>query len=84
MSYRVCNLIVDLCRCVYGRYVVVMSLPVRANFSNTVKTHVKERALWGFRLMLFLYILAGDNTPTINIVSQRRNVEMAKWTASSP
>ena len=37
----------------YGRYVVIMSLPVSANFSDTVKTHIKEHMLRGFRLMLF-------------------------------
>ena len=28
----------------------------RKLISDTVKTHIKEHVLWGFRLMLFLYI----------------------------
>ena len=53
-----CDLIVDLNFYVtmYGRYVVIMSFPVSANSSDTVKTHIKEHVLWVFRLMFFLYI----------------------------
>ena len=31
-----------------------MSLPVSANFSNTVKTHTKEHVLWGVQANVVL------------------------------
>ena len=33
----------------YGRYVVIMSLHVSANFSDTVKTRIKDMSWDGFQ-----------------------------------
>ena len=35
--------------CMYGRYVVIMSLPASANFSDTVKTRIKDMSWDGFQ-----------------------------------